>query len=93
MDYKAGAPKPGEDATGVADMKQLGLQALILRDNGYSCTEGIIYYRATKQRSSPWRSPPNYKTGFSRTSPRRGAGHDSGSAVSEHAGSPRGLQR
>jgi CRISPR-associated protein Cas1 len=29
---------------------QLGLQALILRDNGYTCNEGVIYYRATKQR-------------------------------------------
>ena len=29
---------------------QLGLQALILRDNGYICNEGVIYYRATKQR-------------------------------------------
>src|SRR5690606_9221997 len=29
---------------------QLGLQCLILRDNGYRCTEGVIYYRATKQR-------------------------------------------
>jgi CRISPR-associated protein Cas1 len=29
---------------------QLGLQALILRDNGYACNEGVIYYRATKQR-------------------------------------------
>src|SRR5271156_3979773 len=29
---------------------QLGLQALILRDNGYTCNEGFIYYRATKQR-------------------------------------------
>jgi CRISPR-associated protein Cas1 len=26
------------------------LQALILRDNGYTCNEGVIYYRATKQR-------------------------------------------
>ena len=52
VDYKAGAPKPGEDATELwdTDKMQLGLQALILRDNGYSCTEGIIYYRATKQR-------------------------------------------
>ena len=32
------------------DKMQLGLQALILRDNGYNCTEGVIYYRATKQR-------------------------------------------
>ena len=29
---------------------QLGLQGLILRDNGYSCNEGVIYYRATRQR-------------------------------------------
>jgi len=32
------------------DKMQLGLQALILRDNGYACSEGVIYYRATKQR-------------------------------------------
>ena len=52
VDYKAGAPKPGENATELwdTDRMQLGLQALILRDNGYTCTEGIIYYRATKQR-------------------------------------------
>ena len=32
------------------DKMQLGLQALILCDNGYTCNEGVIYYRATKQR-------------------------------------------
>src|SRR5208337_2516586 len=52
VDYKAGAPKEGEDANELwdTDKMQLGLQALILRDNGYACNEGIIYYRATKQR-------------------------------------------
>lgn len=52
VDYKAGAPRPGEDGNELwdADKMQLGLQALILRDNGYTCHEGIIYYRATKQR-------------------------------------------
>jgi CRISPR-associated protein Cas1 len=52
VDYKAGAPKEGEDANELwdTDKMQLGLQALILRDNGYACHEGIIYYRATKQR-------------------------------------------
>ncbi len=52
VDYKAGAPKEGEDANQLwdTDKMQLGLQALILRDNGYTCNEGIIYYRATKQR-------------------------------------------
>jgi CRISPR-associated protein Cas1 len=29
---------------------QLGLQCLILRDNGYTCTGGVIYYRGTRQR-------------------------------------------
>src|SRR6266404_5641371 len=50
--YKAGAPKEGEEANELwdTDRMQLGLQALILRDNGYTCNEGIIYYRATKQR-------------------------------------------
>ncbi len=52
VDYKAGAPKEGEEANELwdTDKIQLGLQALILRDNGYVCSEGIIYYRATKQR-------------------------------------------
>lgn len=52
VDYKAGAPKEGENANELwdTDKMQLGLQALILRDNGYICQEGIIYYRATKQR-------------------------------------------
>ena len=52
VDYKAGAPKEGEEANELwdTDKMQLGLQALILRDNGYACNEGVIYYRATKQR-------------------------------------------
>jgi len=52
VDYKAGAPKEGEEANELwdTDKMQLGLQALILRDNGYTCDEGVIYYRATKQR-------------------------------------------
>jgi CRISPR-associated protein Cas1 len=52
VDYKAGAPKESEEANELwdTDKMQLGLQALILRDNGYACNEGVIYYRATKQR-------------------------------------------
>ncbi|MGO8701018.1 MAG: CRISPR-associated endonuclease Cas1 [Limisphaerales bacterium] len=52
VDYKAGAPREGEEANELwdTDRMQLGLQALILRDNGYTCNEGVIYYRATKQR-------------------------------------------
>jgi len=52
VDYKAGAPREGQEANELwdTDKMQLGLQALILRENGYTCSEGIIYYRATKQR-------------------------------------------
>jgi CRISPR-associated protein Cas1 len=52
VDYKAGAPREGQDANELwdTDKMQLGLQVLILRDNGYTCQEGVIYYRSTKQR-------------------------------------------
>ena len=52
VDYKAGAPREGENGKELwdADKMQLGLQCLLLRDNGYVCNEGIIYYRATRQR-------------------------------------------
>ena len=52
VDYKAGAPREGVDANELwpTDQMQLGLQILLLRENGYACQEGVIYYRATKQR-------------------------------------------
>lgn len=52
VDYKAGAPRVGAEGNELwdADKMQLGLQILILRDQGYVCDEGVIYYRATKQR-------------------------------------------
>jgi len=52
VDYKAGAPREGSDVNELwpTDQMQLGLQILLLRDNGYACQEGVIYYRATKQR-------------------------------------------
>ncbi len=52
VDYKIGAPREGENGPEIwdADRMQLGLQCLILREHGYTCDEGIIYYRATKQR-------------------------------------------
>ncbi|MBN8248225.1 MAG: CRISPR-associated endonuclease Cas1, partial [Verrucomicrobia bacterium] len=52
VDYKAGAPREGSEANQLwpTDQMQLGLQILLLRDNGYACREGVIYYRATKQR-------------------------------------------
>lgn len=52
VDYKIGAPREGENEKELwdTDKMQLGLQCLILRDNGYLCNEGVIYYRKTKQR-------------------------------------------
>ena len=52
VDYKVGSPRVGgeEDMMWDTDRMQLGLQCLVLRDNGYACDAGIIYYRGTKQR-------------------------------------------
>jgi CRISPR-associated protein Cas1 len=58
VEYKAGAPhRPAETAPGAApldlwdaDRMQLGLQILLLRENGYACDEGVVFYRETRQR-------------------------------------------
>lgn len=52
VDYKIGSPREGDSGPELwdADRMQLGVQCLILRDNGYNCTAGVIYYRGTKQR-------------------------------------------
>ncbi|MEI8342095.1 MAG: CRISPR-associated endonuclease Cas1, partial [Verrucomicrobiota bacterium] len=52
VDYKAGSPRTGDAGLELwdTDRMQLGLQCLVLRDNGYTCDAGIIYYRGTKQR-------------------------------------------
>jgi CRISPR-associated protein Cas1 len=52
VDYKKGAPRDGPDGPEAwpADRAQVGVQALVLRDNGYACDEAILYYSATRQR-------------------------------------------
>ncbi|HEY2343576.1 MAG TPA: Dna2/Cas4 domain-containing protein [Chthoniobacteraceae bacterium] len=52
VDYKAGEPREAENGVELwdTDRMQLGLQILLLRENGYRCDRGIIYYRGTKQR-------------------------------------------
>ena len=52
VEYKAGSPREGDNGIELwdTDKIQLTLQCLILRDNGYDCREGILYYRSTKQR-------------------------------------------
>jgi CRISPR-associated protein Cas1 len=48
VDYKKGAP--GQHGPWEPDRVQLCVQGLILRENGYICAEGVIYYAATRQR-------------------------------------------
>jgi CRISPR-associated protein Cas1 len=52
VDYKKGAPKDTEEGPQVwpADRMQSAVQALLLRDNGYTCDDALVYYSATKQR-------------------------------------------
>lgn len=53
VDYKRGEPPRDEEglpSVWPADRAQILAQVLILRDNGYSCDEGVVYYAATKQR-------------------------------------------
>jgi len=54
VDYKRGAPRKKRDTGELevwdTDRAQVAAQALVLRDNGYTCDEAVIYYVATKQR-------------------------------------------
>jgi CRISPR-associated protein Cas1 len=52
VDYKHGAPRHGENGLEVwpPDRAQLAAQAIVLRDNGYRCEEGLLYSLATRQR-------------------------------------------
>ncbi|MCZ2151668.1 MAG: CRISPR-associated endonuclease Cas1 [Bryobacterales bacterium] len=52
VDYKRGRPREGKETLEAwpSDRVQLAVQGIILRENGYECREGIVYYAATKQR-------------------------------------------
>ena len=52
VDYKHGRPRDGADGLELwpADRAQLGVQGIVLRENGYRCDEGVAYYRRTGQR-------------------------------------------
>src|SRR5579883_1077628 len=52
VDYKRGKPREvdSELTPWPSDRIQVAAQALVLRDNGYTCDEGILYYASTKQR-------------------------------------------
>jgi CRISP-associated protein Cas1 len=52
VDYKRGKPHEvdGVPTPWPSDRAQIAAQGLVLRDNGYACNEGILYYASTKQR-------------------------------------------
>ena len=53
VDYKRGSPKKMEDGSlGAWDPEriQLCVQALVLRENGFKCDEGILFFWETRQR-------------------------------------------
>ncbi len=52
VDYKHGRPREGPNGLELwpADRAQLAVQGIALRENGYDCREGIVYYRMTGQR-------------------------------------------
>lgn len=52
VDYKHGRPREGPNGLELwpSDRAQLALQGIALRENGYDCREGIVYYRTTGQR-------------------------------------------
>ena len=52
VDYKHGRPREmdGRLELWPSDRVQLCIQGLVLRENGYRCEEGIVYYVSTKQR-------------------------------------------
>ncbi|MEW5978007.1 MAG: CRISPR-associated endonuclease Cas1 [Acidobacteriota bacterium] len=52
VDYKRGKPRRKDEGLELwpTDRVQLAVQALVLRENGYRCEEGLVYYLSTKQR-------------------------------------------
>jgi CRISPR-associated protein Cas1 len=52
VDYKHGHPREGAGGLELwpSDRAQLAVQGLVLRENGYRCEEGVVYYRKTGQR-------------------------------------------
>jgi CRISPR-associated protein Cas1 len=52
VDYKHGRPREGPNGLELwpCDQAQLAVQGIVLRENGYRCDEGVVYYRKTGQR-------------------------------------------
>jgi CRISPR-associated protein Cas1 len=52
VDYKRGSPRESDDGPEAwpADVAQIAAQAIVLRENGYTCDEGLLFYYETRQR-------------------------------------------
>ncbi len=52
VDYKRGRPRDTEDGPEAwpADIAQIAAQVIVLRDNGYTCDDGLLFYYETRQR-------------------------------------------
>ena len=53
VDYKKGSPKRGSDGMPTAwdpERVQICLQAMVLRENGFECESGVLYFAETRQR-------------------------------------------
>lgn len=50
VDYKRGSPPNVPERAWEPERIQLCLQGLLLRDNGYNCDEGVIYYAKSQER-------------------------------------------
>lgn len=52
VDYKHGAPRAQDGVLEAwsTDRVQVCVQALVLREHGYTCDEAVVYYNQTKQR-------------------------------------------
>jgi len=50
VDYKKGRTPDIEEGAWEADRVQLCAQALVLRENGFVCESGVVYYAASKKR-------------------------------------------
>jgi CRISPR-associated protein Cas1 len=50
VDYKRGSPPEIPERAWEPERVQLCLQGLLLRDNGYNCDEGAIYYAESQER-------------------------------------------
>jgi CRISPR-associated protein Cas1 len=50
VDYKRGSPPDIPERAWEPERVQLCLQGLLLRENGYNCDEGVIYYAKSQER-------------------------------------------